>query len=74
MASEKKAVRVSGETVTVDVQYDFMTEVVSVAIWSPKSQADIDLAISNREVSERARLDQEALNRQLAAEIESEIS
>ena len=74
MAYEIKAVRVDGETMTVDVQYDFLDTLTSIAIWQPKTKADITLAIENRQVSEQARIAQEVINDQLKAELEAEIS
>lgn len=74
MAYEIKAIRVDGETMSVDVQYDFLDTLTCVAIWQPKTKADITLAIENRQVSEQAKLDQKAINDQLKAELDAEIA
>lgn len=62
---------VNGETLTVDVTYNINgTELnVSVPIMYAKTKDDIDTALSNREVSETARINQEVINEQLKAQI-----
>ena len=62
---------VNGETLQIDATYTINgTELnVSVPVMYAKTKEEIETALSNREISETARINQEAINEQLKSQI-----